>query len=98
MQNLEPLVNIKEICRLAQREARTIYRWHKEAQEKKNNFPLPVISRGKLLWNRKDIIAFLSGANPPTPQIESAKSRQMRHAEAMAKLEQHGVKVARRDG
>jgi predicted DNA-binding transcriptional regulator AlpA len=80
----------------------TLYRRVKEAREGLIDFPLPIQTGPKksLLWSAESVRNFLqngSDASQTTQalKIESGKSKEMRHREAMARLERKGVKTAR---
>jgi predicted DNA-binding transcriptional regulator AlpA len=80
----------------------TLNRRLKEAREGRGNFPLPIQTGPKrsLRWCAESVRKFLLNGNDapptfPTLKIESAKSRQTRHALAMAKLERKGVRVSK---
>ena len=102
MQNLETL-NTKDMTQTFKMSQATLYRQLKEAREGRGNFPLPIQTGPKrsLRWSAESVRNFLQNGNDmpqtsPTLTISSAKSRQMRHAEAMAKLERKGVKTAKK--
>ena len=82
----------------------TICRWNKEAWEGKRRFPRSLDmkrnggnGKGKLLWSRESVIAFLNGEQSkepqPPPSVKSAPLRNKRHRQAMDDLKIMGVKV-----
>ena len=97
MQNLETLT-IDDIMRIFHLSRNTVYRRLREARAGRGGLPLPIPTGAKrsLRWNAEDVKKFLESANDqpqtsPTLKMESAKSRQKRHAEAMKKLERFGI-------
>jgi predicted DNA-binding transcriptional regulator AlpA len=81
----------------------TLYRRVKEARAGRSSFPLPLQTGTKksLRWSAESVRQYLqNGSDTPqtsqTLKTSSAKSRQIRHAEAMARLEQKGVKTAKK--
>jgi transposase-like protein len=98
---LEPLLTIADIMRIFCVSQGTVYRWLDLSRQGKHPLPLPIgdsignrKQKRRLRWSRESILAYLNASDPPTPQIESGKSRRMRHAEAMARLERKGVRTA----
>ena len=65
--------------------------------------PLPTGgAKRSLRWNAESVKRFLENTNDatqtlPALEIESAKSRQKRHAEAMKKLERFGIKTTKKE-
>jgi predicted DNA-binding transcriptional regulator AlpA len=93
----------EEMTQIFKMSQSTLNRRLKEAREGRGNFPLPIQTGPKkcLRWCAESVRKFLQNGNDapptsPTLKIESAKSRQMRHASAMAKLEQKGVRLDRK--
>ena len=98
---LEPLLTIADIMRIFCVSQGTVYRWLDLSRQGKHPLPLPIgeyignrKQKRRLRWNREAILAYLNASDPPTPRISSAKSRQMRHAEAMSSLARKGVRTA----
>jgi predicted DNA-binding transcriptional regulator AlpA len=98
MKDFETLTveDIRQIFKLSRV---SIYRRLREARAGRGGLPLPIPTgpKQRLLWNAEDVRKFLHNnetpQTPPTLEIESAKSRQKRHAEAMKKLERFGIKA-----
>jgi predicted DNA-binding transcriptional regulator AlpA len=102
MQNPETY-DTEEMTQIFKKSRSTLYREIKEARAGRSNFPLPIQTGPKrsLRWSAESVRKFLQNGNDtpptsPTLKIESAKSRQTRHALAMAKLERKGIKIAKR--
>jgi hypothetical protein len=105
MQNLETYnpetYNTEEMTQIFKMSPATLRRRLKEeAREGRGNFPLPIQSGPKksLRWSAESVRKFLQNGNDapptsPTLKIESAKSRRVRHLEAMKKLEKKGVRL-----
>ena len=92
------LVGILLLMELFDVSEATIRRWLAEARAGRSRFPLNIDmgrgKKGKLVWNRDDIIAFCQSADNPQPlAIESPTQRENRNAVAMRELEAAGVKV-----
>jgi len=99
MRDLETLT-VKDLMQILKLSRVSVYRRLKEARAGHGGLPLPIPSEGKrsLRWNAEAVRQFLQNANdtpqtPPALEIESAKSRQKRHAEAMKQLERFGIKA-----
>jgi len=94
---VEDLMQILKLSRVS------VYRRLKEARAGRGGLPLPIPSgtKQRLRWNAETVRQFLENANdtpqtPPALKIESAKSRQKRHAEAMKQLERFGIKATQK--
>ena len=103
MNNFETLT-VEDLMRIFQLSRVSIYRRLREARAGRGGLPLPIPTGVKrsLLWRAEDVRKFMQSADdepqtPPTLKIESAKSRQQRHADAMKKLERFGIKVPRKE-
>jgi predicted DNA-binding transcriptional regulator AlpA len=103
MQDLETLTteDMMQIFHLARI---SIYRRIREAREGRGQFPIPIQTgtKRRLRWNMETVRNFMQNADSPsqtssTLKMESAKSRQTRHAEAMKKLECFGIKTAKHE-
>jgi predicted DNA-binding transcriptional regulator AlpA len=104
MQNLEPLLTIKNMMQLFGCSRNTFYRRLREARAGRGGLPLPIPMGAKrsLRWNAEDVRKFLESANdmtpkPPTQEIESAAQRQRRHNIAMKELERFGIKATKKE-
>ena len=103
MQDLETYTTA-DMTQILKWSQRTLYRHLKEARAGRgDNFPLPIQTGPKksLRWDAETVRKFLqNGSDAPqtsqTLKISSAKSIQIRHAEAMARLERKGVKAAKK--
>jgi len=96
MQNIEPVLHIRDVMRIFGVSQPTVYRWLAESRAGRSRFPLP-ISHGtfggkrKLLWNYNDILAFQNAESPQPAKVESAADRKKRYTTAMQQLERQGV-------
>ena len=104
MPDLETFYGVKDIMRIFGLSRPSVYRRLREAREGRGGLPLPIPTGAKrsLRWTVESVKTFLQNANdtPPTtpiPKIESEKSRQKRHAEAMKKLERFGIKAPKKE-
>ena len=104
MQNLNPLLTIKDIMQLFGYSRNTVYRRLREARAGRGGIPLPIPTGAKrsLRWNAEDVRKFLESANDtpqksPTQEIESATQRQRRHNAAMKELERFGIKATKKE-
>jgi predicted DNA-binding transcriptional regulator AlpA len=97
MQDLEPLLEIRDIMRIFGYPRSTVYRRLREARAGRGGLPLPIPTGAKrsLRWNAEDVRKFLENTDkaPPTQEIETATQRQRRHNAAMKTLERFGIKV-----
>ena len=97
MQNIEPLLSIRDIMTIFGISQPTVYRWIALARQGTSRFPLPVgDTKQKLRWS-PDAIRTFQNANTPVPKIESATQRTKRTNAAMDRLRSKGVNVSRRD-
>ena len=102
MQELETLA-IEDMMRIFRLSRISIYRRLREARAGRGGLPLPIPTgrKQRLRWNAETVRQFLQNANEPqatpTLEIESAKSRQKRHAEAMKQLERFGIKAPQKE-
>ena len=103
MHDLEETLTSKDIMRIFGLSKASFYRRLREARAGRGGLPLPISTGAKrsLRWNAATVRQFLENADgtsptPPTLEIESAKSRQKRHAEAMKQLERFGIKAKTR--
>ena len=103
MQDFETLT-VEDLMRIFQLSRVSIYRRLREARAGRGGLPLPIPSgtKQRLRWNGETVREFLQSADtmpqkPPMQKIESAKSREKRHANAMKKLEKFGIRVPKKE-
>ena len=104
MRDFETLLTTEDMMRIFGLSRTSMYRRLKEAKAGRGGLPLPITTGAKraLRWNGEDVRKFLQNASDtpqplPALEIESAKSRQKRHAEAMKKLERLGIKTPKKE-
>ena len=95
-----PLLHLPDVMALFGYAENTVRKRIAEARTGKSRFSLPLDmgkKKGKLLWTRESIVAFLNNNQPQASQslsIESSGSRSKRHRAACEALAKLGVSIA----